>query len=68
MAGLNRQDLMRRAQAVLQRRRPIVQQRQYWWTDEAEAEVKAFRAGGPLPTSAEGLELLAIEIELDQRV
>lgn len=69
MAALNRQDLMRRAQALIERRRPAVAAaRPHWWSNEADAEFEAFRAGGPLPTSAEALELLEIHIWLDENV
>lgn len=65
---LNRQDLIKRAEAQIERRRPIVQQRAHWWSDAAEEEFEAFRAGGPLPTSPEALELLRIHIELEEYV
>lgn len=68
MGRFNRQDLIKRALAELERRRPIVQQRAHWWSDAADAEFEAFRAGGPLPTSEEGLELLRIHIELEEWV
>lgn len=68
ISRLNRQDLMRRAEALLERRRPVVQHRKHFWTDAAQAELEAFRAGGPLPTSAEALELLAVDVELEERV
>lgn len=68
ISRLNRQDLMRRAEALLERRRLVAQQRAQWWTDAAQRELEAFRAGGPLPTSAEALELLAVDVELEERV
>lgn len=68
ISRLTRQDLIRRAEALLERRRPIVQQRAHWWSDAAQRELEAFHAGGPLPTSTEALELLAFDIELDALV
>lgn len=61
----NRQELLKRAEALIARRRPVVQQRAHWWSDEAQAELEAFRDGGPLPTSPEALQLLEIDLELD---
>lgn len=68
MALPTRQELIKRAAAILERRRPVVQQRAHWWSDESQAELQAFRDGGPLPTSAEALQLLAMDIELDELV
>jgi hypothetical protein len=68
MPRFNRQDLVKRAQALMERRRPVVQQQTHWWSDAAQRELQAFRDGGPLPTSAEALQLLEVDIELEERV
>jgi hypothetical protein len=67
---LSRLEIIKRAEALLERRTvrapPPVLNR--WWSAASEAELEAFRAGGPLPTSEEALEMLAIDIELDELV
>lgn len=68
MMRFNRQELLRRAEALLERRRPVAQQQAHWWSDAAQRELEAFNAGGPLPTSAEALQLLEVDIELEERV
>lgn len=69
MSRLSRQDLLRRAAEIIERSRPVIVAREpHWWSDAAQRELEAFRAGGPLPTSREALELLAIDIELEESV
>jgi hypothetical protein len=65
---LNRQDLVKRAAALIERRTLRAPPPNRWWSVASEAELEAFRAGGPLPTSEEALEVLAIDIELDELV
>jgi hypothetical protein len=62
---LSRQELIKRAEALLERRTLRASVLNRWWSAASEAELEAFRAGGPLPTSEEALEVLAIDIELD---
>lgn len=64
----NRQELIKRAEALIERRRPVVQQQAHWWSDAAQAELEAFRDGGPLPISAEALQLLEVDIELEELI
>ena len=39
-----------------------------WFSKEAIAEVRAWRRGGPVPTSAAGLELMEVYVRVDEDV